>query len=97
MSLQGLDVSGREASASDPPVTAANLLDDHPRYAAQALTLHRSHRVRHFCDDLLLLLRSGDPFDYPYVDNGIDLSFRSRPRTLLSRTASVVSILTRRV
>src|SRR5215472_16411982 len=62
------DVLGGQRATGDPPVTARDLLEDHPRHTAHPLTLDRDHRLGQLLDHLALLLCGPDSLDHLHVD-----------------------------
>src|ERR1700734_2618174 len=59
--LQSVDIGGREVLAADAPVSALDLLDDHPGDRAQVLALDLDHGLGKLADHLALLLRVKPP------------------------------------
>src|ERR1022692_373146 len=68
LALQRVDVSSGETVPADAPVTALDLLDDHPRHRTQALALDLHHRLGQLVDYLALLVRGEYPFDQANID-----------------------------
>jgi hypothetical protein len=59
-----LDIVNGQSIATNAPVAALDLFDNHPRYWPQVLAFDRYHRIGQLADYLLLLLGREHAFDY---------------------------------